>query len=96
MANFGLRVGSVTPRLFQVLTASPSLVNANSLSVETYTLTGLQTDMAIHVNQQVTQTGLVLLHGRCSAVNVLELTWFNGTGAGITPTAGQFIQVIGY
>jgi len=96
MANNGLRVGSVTPRLFQTVTVSPALINANSLSVETYTVNGLQTDMITLTHQQITQAGIVLLHSRVSAANTLEVTWFNGTSGSITPTAGQFLDLVAF
>lgn len=96
MANLGLRVGSVTARYFLPNQISPAQIGANALSYETYTVNGLFTDMAMHVNQQVTQTGLVLLHARCSATNVLELVWWNSTGSPLTPTASQWVDVVGF
>lgn len=97
MANSnGLRVGSVTARLFQALQVSPAAINANSLSVETYTLNGLQTDMAVHVNQQAVQAGIVLVHALCDTVNVLKVTWWNATGGSLTPTAAQWLNVVAF
>lgn len=91
-----LRVGTVTPRYFASLTLSPSAVNANSVSRETYTVAGLQTDMLVQVNQIATQTGLILMAARVSAANTLQLDWWNSTGGSITPTASQEIRIIGF
>lgn len=97
-----LRVGTVTPRYFASLTLSPSAINANSTSRETYAaaqdpkITGLQTDMLVQVNQISTQNGLFLLGARVSAANTLQLDWWNSTGGSITPTAAQEIRIIGF
>jgi hypothetical protein len=91
-----LRVGSVTPRFFASVTVSPSAVNANSTSRETYTVNGLATDMCLYVNQISTQTGLFLVAARVSAANTLQLDWWNSTGASITPTASQEIRVVAF
>lgn len=96
MANFGLRVGSVTPRFFQSINISPSLITANTVAHETYAVVGLATDMAVHVDEPVRQTGIQLLGGRVSAVNTLELDWWNTSGGSITPTPNQEIHVVAF
>ena len=90
----GLRVGSVTARFFLEIVISPTALTANVLSIQTYTVPGLFTDMALHVSQEVTQANLALLHARVSATNTMELIWFSTTNQ--TPTAAQTVQVIGF
>ncbi len=91
-----LRVGTVTPRYFASLTLSPSQINANSTARETYTVTGLQTDMLVAVNQITVTAGVYLIGARVSAANTLQLDWWNSTGGNLTPTASQEIRIIGF
>jgi hypothetical protein len=91
-----LRVGSVTPRYFASITLSPSAINGNSTSRETYTVNGLATDMCLYVNQISTQAGLFLLGARVSAANTLQLDWWNSNVGSITPTTSQEIRVVAF
>ncbi len=91
-----LRVGTVTPRYFASLTLSPGQINGNSTARETYTVTGLQTDMLVQVNQITVTAGVYVLGCRVSAANTLQLDWWNSTGGALTPTASQEVRIIGF
>lgn len=89
-----LRTGSVTARLAQNLVISPSAIPGNTTARETYTLNGLQTDMAVVVNQLTVTAGVYLIGARVSAANTLQLDWWNSTGGSLTPTASQTVYVV--
>lgn len=70
----------------------PSIA-ANTVSAETFTVTGLKTEHFVLVKKQTSDTGLVLLDSRVSATDTLELIFWNTTGAPINPAAQDFYLV---
>lgn len=95
MAN--LRVGSVTPRFVQTLSLSPSSVPANNMSLETYTVNGLTTDMLPVVQQQsLDDNQLRAVDCRVTAANTLEICWLNFKNASVAPAASQTVFLVCY
>ena len=72
-------------------TLTPSAVNANSESVQTFTVTGLTTNDIVAVNKPTNQSGLDLVHSWVSAANTLSIKYRNHTGGGITPTSEAYL-----
>ncbi len=95
MASTALRVGSGSYQFVQRITLSPSAINANSISVETFTVTGVDTDMNFVVSCPNLNAGLFILDATCATVNVLTLTIWNSTNGSITPTASSVFRVVG-
>lgn len=71
-------------------TLTPSSVNANSESVQTFTVTGLTTMDVVSVNKPTNQSGLDLVHCWVSSANTLSIKYRNHTGGGITPTSQAY------
>ena len=90
MANTNLRVGSVLPQLAQTVTLNPTSINANSISTETFTVTGLQTDSQTFVDAPNLEAGLFIIGAACSTVNVLALSIWNTTNAAVDPASQVF------
>lgn len=91
-----LRVGSVTPRFVLSQNISPSAIAANSTSLETFTVTGLTTDMQLNVTMPSLDAGVVLLSAIPSAKDVMKLSLINMTNASITPTASQEARIVAF
>lgn len=89
-----LRVGSVTPRFVLSQNISPTAVAANSTSLETFTVTGLATDMILLVNMPSLDAGVVLLSAIVSAKDTMKLSFINLTNGSITPTASQEARIV--
>ena len=70
----------------------PSIA-ANTVSAETFTVTGLKTENFVLVKKQTSNSGLVLLDSRVSATDTLELIFWNTTGSAINPSAQDFYVV---
>lgn len=91
MANSTLlRTGSVVPQFAQTLTINPTSINSNSISTETFTVTGLQVDAQVYVDAPNLEAGLFILGGICVTVNVLTLSIWNSTNAAIDPASQGF------
>lgn len=92
-----VRVGSVTPRFVTTLSASPSAVPPQKMSLETYTVNGLTVDMLPVVNQQQLDSNLLrAIDARVTSANTLEICWINLAGGNTTVScsAGQAIGLV--
>lgn len=66
-------------------------VVANTVSRQTFTVTGLNTNDIVIVNSPVLTTGLHMLGpGKVSANDTLELTFWNSTGSDINETSATY------
>ena len=75
------------------VTLSPTSV-ANATSAEqTFTCNGLLLGDFINIVKPTAQAGLGVVGSRCSANNVLAITFSNSTAATITPTASEVYLV---
>ena len=79
--------------LKRVVSLDVPSIGANTVSAETFTVSGLRTDTIVLVKKQTSNSGLVLLDSRISAADTLELTFWNTTGAPINPAAQNFFVV---
>jgi len=91
MAQF--RSISAVPKFSQRVTLNPSNVTAASVSVETFTVTGLTLEMLVVVNAPDLETGVKVVSARVSAANTLELTFQNFTLADVNPASQAFLVV---
>lgn len=76
---------------------TPAAVAAGGPFEQTITINGaglLPGDFLL-VRKSSTQVGLILLQGRISALDTLALTFYNTTGAPITPTSETY-QILGF
>lgn len=94
MASTLLRVGSSGPQFAQTVTLDPSSINANAVSVETFSVTGVNTDTQYRVDAPNLEAGLFLLGAICTTVNVLTLSIWNSTNASVNP-ASQGFRIVG-
>jgi len=69
---------------------TPTVVAANSASVQTYTVTGLVVPHAVTVSPPSIDSGLGIMWARCSASDTLEICWRNFTGGDLTPASGTY------
>src|SRR5256885_1650797 len=67
-------------------------IAASSQVAITGTLTGLRTDMIVLVNTPTSSTNAQCVAGRCTAADVLELSYVNPAGSA-TPTSGTYTIV---
>ena len=65
-------------------------INATTYSVQTFTVTGLDTDDIIVVNPPALTSGLYLISYRVSAADTLSLIVYNSTGGAINEGAGTY------
>lgn len=89
-----LRVGSGSPQFAQQVTLDPSSINANSVSVETFTVTGVTLDTMYRADGLSLEAGLFILGARPTAANTLELSIWNSTNAAVNP-ASQTFRIVG-
>lgn len=80
------------------VTISPTIVNANTTSEQTFTVSGIvaATDNIIAVTKPTHQAGLSIGNYRVTADNTIAIQFINNTGAGITPTASETYIVTAY
>ncbi len=74
---------------------NPSSINANSVSVETFTVTGVNLDTMYHCDALSLDAGLFIVGCRPTAANTLELAIWNSTNASVNPAAQDF-RIIGF
>lgn len=86
---------AITPSWITEATLNPSSINAGSVSSETFSVSGLETDMAVVVNAPNLEAGVFLLGAFVSARNVLTLVLWNTTVAPVNP-ASQAFKVIAF
>lgn len=85
--------GNVKGEWALAVTLSPAAV-ANATSAEqTFTVTGLLLGDHITVNKPTAQAGIGIVGSRCSANDVLAITFMNATAATVTPTASEVYLV---
>jgi len=68
---------------------TPALVAANTTAEQALTFTGAAVGQLVLINKPSSQAGLLVGTGRVSAINTVQLTFGNITGAAITPTAAE-------
>jgi hypothetical protein len=86
--------GNVASTFILTATLSPTIVNANTTSQQTFNVTGLQTtDQISAVIKPTYQTGLLVVGGGCLTNGVLTIQFANVTGSGITPTASEVYSI---
>jgi len=66
-------------------------VAANTTAEQTFTVTGLTTDMMVFVNKPSVSAGLGICNARVSAANTLAITFNNNTAAPIDPAAETYL-----
>ena len=74
----------------QDATLDPTTVPKRSVQVETYTVSGLTTDMKLIVTAPSLEAGLFIIDARVLAVDSLELKFWNSTNANINPASQTF------
>jgi len=94
MASTLLRAGSGSYQEVLTPTLDPSSINANSISVETFTVTGVNVDTLYHIDAPNLEAGLFILGATCATANVLTISIWNSTNASVNP-ASQVFRVIG-
>jgi len=87
-------IGTIAANLQVSAALSPAAVAANSVSEQTFTLSGtaagaLAPGMIAFANKPTQQAGLGLMSARITANNQVALTFANFTAATITPTASE-------
>lgn len=90
-----LRVGSGSYQFAQQVTLDPSSINANSVSVETFTVTGVNLDTQYKVDALSLDAGLFILGARPTAANTLEISIWNSTNGSVNP-ASQTFRIVGF
>lgn len=83
-------------RYYTTGSISPTIVNANTTSEQTFTVTGLKTGDVVVVNKPTHQTGLSVVGCRVSAANTLAIQFANNTAGNITPTASETYKVLAF
>lgn len=76
------------------LTISPTIVNANTTSEQTFTIKGMHAGDFVYVNKPTSQTGLILGNARVSSNDNIAIQWANVTGSNITPTANELYTIL--
>jgi len=70
-------------------TLSPASVAANTTAEQTFTLTGIRLGDAVFCTKPTAQAGLGIAGCRCSAHDVVAITFINATAGAIVPTASE-------
>lgn len=65
-------------------------INANTYSVQTFTVTGLDVNDIISVNPPALTSGLYLVSYRVSAADTISLVLHNSTGGSINEPSGTY------
>lgn len=89
-----LRVGASIPQFVQQVVLDPANCPANSVSQQTFTVTGINLDTSYKVDALALEAGLFLIQSRPTATNTLEISFLNASNADINP-ASQTFRVIG-
>ena len=69
-------------------------ITLRDLQRESFTVTGLLTDMQVSVSKPSLDAGLGVVNARVSAANTLALTFMNATGSAINPGAETY-KIVG-
>ena len=77
---------------FGVVTASLDVASVaiNTTAEQTFTVSGLTTDMMVFVNKPALNAGLGIVNARVSAANTLAISFVNATGGAIDPSAETY------
>ena len=94
MAQF--RVGSGSYQFASNVTIDLSSINANSVSVETVAVTGVNTDTSYNVDCPTLDAGLFILGAICTTPNVLTISVWNSTNGAVNPASTQVFRIIGF
>ena len=87
-------VGSGSHQKAFEATIDPTSVNAGSVSVETFSVTGLGDETnAVYVQAPSLEAGLFIVGAKITDLNTLELSIWNSTGAPVDP-ASQTIKIL--
>lgn len=78
------------PRFNQVKKLNPSSVPNNSVQRDSFTVSGLTTDMKPLVRAPALETGLFIMDVFVSAADKLDLIFINPTNASINPSNQDF------
>lgn len=81
--------GKVGPVTVYSTTQTPTTVNPNSTSEQSFTVTGVAVGQLVAVNKPTAQAGLIVGSARVSGANTVAVTFGNATAASITPTATE-------
>lgn len=81
-------------RAYDTGAISPTAVAGNSESVQTFTVTGLQTQDILIVRKPTVQTNLLVAEGWVSATNTLSIRFVNLSAQSITPTASETYRIL--
>ncbi len=87
--------GADVPQFVTLTTQDAANVPANSVSQQTFTVTGVRLDTSYHVDALSLEAGLFIIQARPTANNTLEISFFNPTNADINPASQQY-RVIGF
>lgn len=68
----------------------PASVSADSVSTQTFTVSGLTTDDVVIVNAPDLTDGLVVSNARVSSADTLELTFYNHTSSAIDESSATW------
>lgn len=69
----------------------PAIVPKKAVQVETFTISGLTSNMRVIVDAPTLESGLFLLDAEASATDTLKLTFWNNTNAPINPASQDFV-----
>lgn len=90
-----LTTGANVPQLVQVVTLDPSSINANSVSTETFTVTGVNLQCTYKVDALSLEAGLFIIGAVPTAANTLAISIWNTTNASVNPASQQF-RILGF
>lgn len=87
-------IGSQAYAFGQTVALDVPSIAANTISAETFTVSGLRADGGpVRVEKRTSNTGLVAMDARVSDDDELEITFWNTTGAAINPDSQTFYIV---
>jgi len=89
--------GNISGEWALAVTLSPSSCSANTTTLQTFTVNGLQLGDVVDVttNSPIVATGgLGIINSRVSAANTLQLEFINPSAAVLTPTASTVYTLL--
>ncbi len=90
-----LSVGANTPQFVTTVTLDPANVPASSVSTQSFTVTGVRTDVMYKVDALSLEAGLFIVSATPTANNTLLIGFFNPSVADINPSS-QVFRIIGF
>jgi hypothetical protein len=70
------------------ISITPSIIPANQVQIETYSLPAMTPEWMPHVNYPKVPLGLILLKAWCATPNTFTIAWWNLTNAPMDPSQG--------